>query len=295
MKAIVIANPASVSGRFRKTIPEIQRVLKERGINYSFFLSQYPGCAEELARKAKHDGFQIVVACGGDGTVHEIVNGIVGTGIILGIIPMGRGGDIARSLGIERDIGAAIDNISSGGLKSMDVVRVNGDRYYLGVGGIGFDSEVNRWVNERLRFVRSRVVYTIASVARLCGFKYKMVKMEFDNVCFDGEVFLVAFGNTRCYGGGMYITPDAEMDDGLLDICLVGRINKLKLLYMFHKVFKGAHTRVSEVRNYRSRRLSVESDTPIDLYGDGEFICKTPFSLEVIPGALTVIVPKTSS
>ena len=293
MRTMVIANPASAGGRLKKRIPEIQKVLKESGINYSFFVSQYSGYAEELARKAKSDGFQVVVACGGDGTVHEIVNGIIGTGIILGIIPVGTGVDLARNLDIERDITKAIGDMSRGGLKSVDVVRVNGDKYYMGVGGIGFDSEVNKWVNERLWFVKGRFVYAAASLARIPGFKYKSVRIRFDNGSFDGEILLAAFGNSRCYGGGMYITPNAEMDDGLLDICLVGRVSKSKLLYVFPKVFRGSHTKISDVSVYRSRQLSVESDTPLDLYGDGEFICRTPFSLEVIPKALNVIVPVT--
>ncbi len=114
-------------------------------INYSFFVSRYPGYAQELARKAKSDGFQVVVACGGDGTVYKTVNGIIGTGIILGIIPVGTGVDLARNLDIERDITKAIGDMSRGGLKSVDIIRVNGDKYYMGVGGIGFDSEVNKW------------------------------------------------------------------------------------------------------------------------------------------------------
>jgi len=291
MRAMVIANPTSGNGRCGKAIPEIQRILNEKGIRYSFFISRYSGYTEELARKAKGDGFQMVVACGGDGTVNEVVNGIVGTGIILGIIPMGRGGDLASNLAISKDIATAISNIHEGFFKNLDVVRVNGDRYYLGVGGIGFDSEVNRWVNEGLRFIRGKVAYTIAAIARIPVLKYKRVRISFDEGDFDGDILLVAFGNTRSYGGGMYITPDAEMDDGLLDICLIGKINRLRLLYVFPRVFRGTHTGVSGVMSYRSRHLSVESDTPLDLYGDGEFICKTPFSMEVVPGVLNVIAP----
>ena len=232
-----------------------------------------------------------MIACGGDGTVHEVLNGIVGTGVILGIIPMGTGGDVALNLGIGRDISAAINNISRGGLREIDVVRVNGGRYYLGVGGVGFDSEVNRWVNERQRFIRSRAAYIIGALIMVPKFKCKRIRIGLDEGSFDLDVLLVAFGNARSYGGGMQITPNAEMDDGFLDVCLISKINKLKLLYAFPRVFKGTHTELSEVTSYRSRYLSVESDAPLDLYGDGEFICKTPFSLEVLPRALTVVAP----
>jgi len=291
LKTMVIANPVSGGGRCRKMIHEIQRVLKEKGVHYSFFLSQYAGSAEELAKKAKDNGFQAVIACGGDGTVNEIVNGIIGTGVTLGIIPMGTGRDLAHNLDIDMNIANAIDIISKGGLKSMDLVMVNGGRYYLGVGGIGFDSEVNRWVNKRFCFFKGRFIYTLASLVRVPGFKYKRVKIKLDNESFDGEILLAAFGNTKSYGGGMHITPNADINDGLLDICIIGKINKFKLLYMFPKVFKGTHTEIPEVRNYRSRCVSVESDIPLDFYGDGQFICKTPFSLEVLPKALNVIVP----
>ena len=291
MRTMVIANPASCGGKYRKNIPDIQRMLKEEGISYRFFLSQYPRYAEELAKKAQQDGFKRVIACGGDGTINEVANGIIGTDITLGIIPMGKGGDLAHNLGIDNDISKAIENIGRGYQESIDIVRVNEDRYYLGVGGIGFDSEVNRLVNNRLRFLKGRFAYTIGALLKIPGFRYKRVKIHFEKGVFDGEILLAAFGNTRSYGGGMYITPNAQIDDGILDICLIKRINKLKLLYMFPRVFKGTHIGVSEVRSYRSRYLSVESDTPLDFYGDGEFICKTPFSLEVVPKALKVITP----
>ena len=288
---MVISNPASCGEKDRKAIPDIQRELRENGIRCSFFMSQYPGYAEELSRRAKQDGFQMVVACGGDGTIHEVVNGIIGTDIILGIIPMGRGRDLAENFGIDRNITSAIRNISRGSSRYIDVVGVNGDRYYLGVGGVGFDSEVNKWVNQGLQFIKGRFVYTIASLMKIPGFKFKSVRVEFDNGSIDGEILLVAFGNTRSYGGGMYITPNAEMDDGLLDICLIEKLSKLKLLYMFHKVFKGTHLQVAGVKSYRSKCIAVSSHTSLDLYGDGEFICKTPFTLEVIPKAIRVVVP----
>ncbi|MDY7030400.1 MAG: diacylglycerol kinase family lipid kinase [Thermodesulfobacteriota bacterium] len=291
MKTIVIANPASGGRRYRKIVPNIQRILNERGIHYSFFLSQYPGNIEEIVKKVVQDGFQRVIACGGDGTVHEAVNGIMGTDIPLGIIPMGKGGDLALNLGIDRDITAAIDIISKNHIRKIDIVKVNGGRYFLGLGGIGFDSEVTKWVNKRMGFLKCKCAYTIASIARIPGYKHKRVKIQLDDEHFDGQVLLVAFGNSKTYGGGMYITPDAEMDDGLLDICVIRKINKFKLLYMFPKVFKGNHIRVSEVKMSQSKAVSVESDIPLDLYGDGEFICTTPFSLEVIPDALNVIVP----
>ena len=291
MKTMVVANPASGGRRYRKIVPRIQRVLNEKGIQYSFFLSQYPGYIEDLVKKAGREGFRRVIACGGDGTVHEAVNGLMGTDIPLGIIQMGKGGDLAHNLGIDRDITKAIDIISQGHTKKTDVVKVNKDRYYLGLGGIGFDSEVNRWVNERMGFLRCRCAYTMASLMKIPRYKYKRVRIRLDEECFDGQVLLVAFGNSKTYGGGMYITPDAEMDDGFLDICFINKMNKFKILFMFPRVFKGNHITVSGVRMVRSKTVSVESDMPLDFYGDGEFVCKTPFSLEVIPDALNVLVP----
>jgi len=291
LKTQVILNPTAGNYKCKRAFPALKSKLLERGIAHNFCFSRYSGHITELALKAKSQGFENIIVCGGDGTVHEAINALVGSDVKLGVLPLGRGNDFARNLGIKEDLDFACDVLYQGKVRKVDVVKVNGSRYYGSVGGIGFDSEVASWANRYKKFAPGINTYILGILVKLPTFKFKKVEITYDKETYQGEILMAAFGNTECYGGGINITPNALMDDGWLDICIVDKINKVKLLFLFPSTFKGNHTKFPEVKLYRAKSISINSETPLQLLGDGEIICQTPVSLKVVPQALKVIAP----
>lgn len=292
LKTQVLLNPTAGNCKCKRLFPTLKAKLLEKGIAHHFSFSQYSGHIKELAAKAKKQDCKKIIVCGGDGTIHEAINALVGSDVELGIIPLGTGNDFARNLGINEDLDFACSVLHQGKVKHVDVIKVNGNKYYGCVGGIGFDSEVASWANRYKKFALGVNIYTIAILAKLFTYKFKKVEIIYDTETYKGEILMAAFGNTKCYGGGINITPNALMDDGWLDICIINKINKVKLLLLFPSAFKGNHIKFTEVNLYRAKTISINSEVPLQLLGDGELICQTPVLLEVVPKALKVIAPR---
>lgn len=270
--------------------------LRGAGVTCDVTVSRYPGQLTELASELAMQGQETVVVCGGDGTVNEVINGIAGTETALGIVPMGTANDFAANMGISKNISDACKIIKQRRVKKIDLVRVNHDKFFAGTGCLGFDAEVAAFASRR-RKKRSNsfLLHVIGGILKFFSYKPRTVELRFDGQRYFGDIFLVAFGNTRSYAGGMLITPRAVSDDAFLDICLVRRLPKRRVLSIFPSVYKGAHVNNKEVAQYRAGAVFVQSLGPMDLYGDGDFMATTPLRLEVVPRQLKVIVgPSTS-
>ncbi len=289
--AQVIVNPIAGNHKCRRYIPALTAKLSDRGISHHLKVSQYQGHIKQLTLQARERGCKRIIVCGGDGTINEAINALVDSDVKLGILPLGTGNDFARTLGIKENLDFACTVVRDEKVRKIDLVRVNGDKYYGSVGGIGFDAEVASWANRYKRFAPGATIYLLAILAKLFTYRFKQVSIVHDTGKHTGEILMAAIGNTEWYGGGINITPTAIMDDGVLDICVVQKINKLKLLLFFPSVLKGTHTRFSEVKLYRTKKISITSETPLQLLGDGEILGETPVSLEVIPQALNIIAP----
>ena len=291
MKTKVVLNPAAGKGKVQKMHRAIRNELEKRGVVADYRVSSRKGEIKRFAFECVEKGYEKLIICGGDGTVHEAIHGLVNTDVALGIIPLGTGNDLSRTLGIKKDISFACSVIGEGREKRIDVARVNEGHYFVGVGALGFDAEVAALAEKFKRFAPGICIYILAILAKLLTYSFKRITIRFNSEEYHEEVLLAAFGNSRFYGGGIQITPQAEMDDGMLDLCVIRRINRLKLLFLLPTVYRGTHIRFSEVNLYRTRKIVVESNIPLNLYGDGEFVSSTPLSIEVIPQALKVIVP----
>ncbi len=287
----VILNPTAGGGRAQKFFPLIKQGLLERGVSFQIQFSENAQHAAFLARQAQSEGFNVIASAGGDGTAHYILQSLVGRRSALGFIPLGRGNDFPRNLGIKEDLEAALNVLAHGKIRRMDVIQINSDSYMAGVGGIGFDSEVNALANKWRFFLKSRAAYVLPVLLKILTYRAKEITLRLDQEVIAGPILMVAFGNIKSYGKGMQITPLAEFDDGFLDVCWIDPVRLFRLYRFFPLVFTGEHIEMPEVRYYRSTAVEVNSIGPLDLYGDGEFICRTPFSLRLIPQALRVLVP----
>jgi YegS/Rv2252/BmrU family lipid kinase len=244
------------------------------------------GVAEALA--AADDG-EIPVVMSGDGLVGQVGGALAGGDTPLGLIPGGRGNDLARVLGIPSDPAGSAEVLSEGNERTIDVGEVNGKRF-LCIASCGFDSDANRIANEA-RIVRGNLVYAYAALRALAAWRPAAFTLELDGEAVENIGYSVAVANSKAYGGGMFIAPDAELDDGKFDVVLTGEGGKLHFLVNLPKVFKGTHVENEEVRVMRAREVRISADRPFAVYADGEHLTDLPAELRTLHGALRVIAP----
>ena len=294
METLVLVNAAAGRGHYRKRLERVCRLCRELGAEVTETTS--PEEAFEHARAAAGAGFARVVAVGGDGTAHYVLNGLAQAGTAasencaaLGIVPLGSANDMARNLGLPRNAEAATRLALTGPLRRVDLGRVAG-RWFGCIASFGLDSHANRIAN-RHRHLRGTAIYIYAVLRTLVEWRVPVVHIQSDSGEFHGRMMLFAVGNASSYGGGMRITPHADMSDGRLDLCLVRDMSRLKLLFRFPQVFSGTHLRYPEVTYSQASRVRVEADRPLDIFADGEFVGQTPVEVELFPGALAVVAP----
>jgi diacylglycerol kinase (ATP) len=234
----------------------------------------------------------VVAALGGDGSVGLAANGLLGTGAALAILPSGTADDFASSIGI-RKLDAAVRAIADANIVPIDVVRVTAGpttRHYVALAGCGFDSEVNEAANAMRIKLGGTGTYVAALVKTLSRFTPAAFRIELDDEVVEGPHMLVVVGNSISYGGGMKVTPDASIVDGVLDVCLLRAMSKTAFVRAFPRVFRGTHVSHPAVRMARARRVKIEADRRVMVYADGERVGPAPAVFEVLPGALPVIV-----
>jgi len=286
----VIVNPVAGRGRTRKLLPEIEERAAALGAKV-----QVSPTAEDpvrLAQEAAGQGHDLV-ACGGDGLVAAVAGVAADTGRTLAVVPTGAGNDFARVLGYDpkRPLDA-FGALEHGHDRVIDLGRVNG-RWYTCVTASGFDAEANRWANT-VRRLSGTALYVAAVLRTLAVYKPHPFRLTVDGEAHELRAWLVAVGNGPAYGGGMNIAPSARLDDGLLDVTVVGEMSRLEMLWNFPKVFKGTHLANPKVSTFRGARAELESlDTsvPMDVYADGERVGPLPATMEAVRDALNVRVP----
>lgn len=287
---VFIVNTVSGNGRGRKIWARVQRLLEERKIPYLVEFTKGPGHATEIARAAARSNVQAVVGIGGDGTVHEVGNGLVGTEIPMGYIPAGSGNDFALAQNIPSDPEQALQRVLNHQVRRVDTADI-GDRLMIGFAGVGFDAKVADTVN-RSPFKRwaGRSIYFFGAFQVLTRFRPAAVTLHIDGKRHEYQgLWLVAVTNNPYYGGGMKICPDAQNDDGLLDICCVHDLNHVQFLKMFPSVYEGKHVNHSSATLLRGKEITIDSGTPLVVHADGEIIGSTPLSIRVRPQSLCVL------
>lgn len=288
MPLALLVNPASAHGRTLKLVPQLEQALDARRI--AFRVERTRGLedgVERALRAAEADEVPVVI--GGDGLVGAIGGALAGSEMPLGIVPGGRGNDLARVLGIPDDPEGAAEVLAGGRTRRIDVGEVNGERF-LGVVSVGFDSEANRLANET-RWLRGNLVYVYAGVRTLLGWKPARFTLQAGSERRRFTGYSVSVANSRAFGGGMFIAPAAELDDGEFDVVTVGEVGKLRFLGNLPKVFKGTHVEEDEVRVFRAPSLELSASRPFPVYADGEHLTDLPASLRLLPRALSVVVP----
>jgi YegS/Rv2252/BmrU family lipid kinase len=284
----LLVNPHSGGGRTTKMLPAVEGELDKRHIGFRVERTRSAEHALDEAQRAADLG-EIPVVMSGDGLVGMIGGALASTDVPLGIVPGGRGNDLARVLGIPTDPAGAVAVLAAGQTRRMDVGEANGKRF-LCIASAGFDSEANRIANET-KMIRGNLVYAYAAIRTLLAWKPARFTLKVGDESLRFTGYSVSAANSKAFGGGMLIAPDAELDDGEFDIVMVGEIGKLRALSNLPKVFKGTHTDNEEVRVVRAPRLELSASRPFAVYADGEHLTDLTATLRVLPNALSVLAP----
>lgn len=302
-----IVNLQAKNGRCRKVWKQVEQQLTERQIPFHVYFTEYSGHAIELTRRiATNDPSEtkIIVAVGGDGTLHEVVNGTAGlSNITIGFIPGGSGNDFSRGFGIPQNPKKALEFILQENSKAIvdtgESYGQNKDHYFINNLGVGFDALISKEANQsklkaKLNLLSlGSLAYAFIVIKRL--FTYECTDMY---ITVDGkelkfeQVWFVTIANQVYFGGGMRIAPNASATDGLLDIIIVHNLSRWKLLFVFISVFWGGHTGFQEVYMGKGKKVSIKSDTPVFVHADGEIIGKTPIYVQVASHSHSIFAGK---
>jgi YegS/Rv2252/BmrU family lipid kinase len=284
----VLVNPAAAGGKALRVIPDVERELRRLGADYRVVQSSSGDHAKVLARQMADAG-EVAIAVGGDGLVGTLAGALCGSESALAIIPAGRGNDFARVLGIPSDPAAAARLAVEGTARAVDVGEVDG-KTFVGIASFGIDSDVNRIANDTKLF-RGSLVYAIAMLRTLAPWKHAHFTYVVDGQRREMTGYSVAVANSGVFGGGMRMAPDAEIDDGLLDVVAIEGQSKWQYLRGLPRVFKGTHVQNPAVRIERGRRVEVDADRPFTIYADGDPLGELPATITVAERALLVIAP----
>jgi YegS/Rv2252/BmrU family lipid kinase len=280
------------------SLSSIRDVFRKFPCNAEFHITESK-CEFELhVRRAIADGHKLLLAMGGDGTFQALVNAASGANVLLGILPAGGGNDFAAALGLPDNPIKAAQTILQGGVCSVDLVRVrtaDGQaRLYAGGGGVGLDAEAARYATGAYRHIPGRFRYIASAVRALLGYIPIEVHMDFpgsDLGAIKTKALLAGVLNTPTYGAGLRLAPEADINDGLLDVVLIADLSLFGVLTLLPRLMGTGELRISRVKRWRVPRVRLTTDRPSLFHGDGEILGPTPVEIEVVPKAARVLAP----
>ncbi len=288
---VVIRNPVSGRGAGTRLWPKVEALMREEwvGLELRFVETQHSGDATLLAQEAVAAGAYAVIACGGDGTLGQVAAGLIGSDVLFGFVPLGTGNDFSRSLGISSDWDKAVKVIGLGRKRRIDVIKwtcESGSGYCLNIAGCGFDAAVADRINRGFGWAKGTSAYIAAVLSTLAVYKPIELTLTTAEGARSLDAMLCAVANAQSYGGGMRVAPNAEIDDGLLDIVVVKGLSRTAFLRAFPSVFKGGHLNHPKVESFRTEWIEIGSKAPTAFLVDGELVGTTPVKFEIVMGAL---------
>lgn len=277
MKHIFIVNPISGKGKTLKAVDKIKKVCEEENLDYEIYFTEYPKDATKIARKYRFTK-NIIYSVGGDGTLNEVLNGIVGTKNLLGVIPAGSGNDFYKTL-------SKIDEE----YPVIDIGKVN-DRYFINIISIGIDAEVANNVSlMKKRKVPTNQIYNASLIYTFFKYKYKDIELSIDEKeQKKGKCTILTICNGQVYGGGYKIAPSAKLTDGYFDVYYVEKVNKPQLPSLINMLKQGIHEKHNKVHKSQATKIKFKCDKELVCNIDGEIMTAKKFNVKIIPNAITI-------
>jgi YegS/Rv2252/BmrU family lipid kinase len=291
MKILVIVNPIAGGGKTLRLLPKIRRWLSESPHDFSFTTTRSLDemCSEII--KAPARGINALLLMGGDGTVHQALPAIVESNLPFSYLPCGRGNDFARNIGLSMELRSNCSLPSNPSFHKIDLPRIN-NIPFVSIAYVGFDAEVNKLANDKKGYFGGTLGYIVCVLKALRNFRPFEVEITIDDDTWKERVMMVTVANAPFYGGGMKIAPDANMNDGVFDICIVQEISKLELLQQFPKVFKGTHIFHPRIIMKTGKKVKLVSDEDRDVFADGEYVGTLPAECTIGNQKIQIMSPQ---
>jgi len=299
MQAKLVVNPTSGAWNVQRELPSVLSHLEDHGWRVTLHLTKQPGEATALAQQARREGLDAIFVVGGDGTVNEVINGLAEGVVALGVLPGGTGNAWAKELGLPtrspRHWSPLVDSVKvlvPGTIRRIDVGKANG-RYFLQWAGLGLDAEVTYAMEPRSRRQRrlGALAYVVAGVSIASTMAGIRTRIYIDDQLIYRRSILVVISNSQLYGGKVRIATDARLDDGLLDVNVFAGTGFCSAIRTALGVITGLHVRDPRYSAYQGRSIRIETDKPMALHVDGEPLGTTPLECEVVPRALSILIP----
>jgi YegS/Rv2252/BmrU family lipid kinase len=299
MKHIFIVNPVAGKGKTLSVIPSIKKYFEDNpGDTFEIYLTERRAHATELAKKVVSEGTGRIYSVGGDGTLNEVLNGMIHSNFTLGVLPMGSGNDFIRTLcpGINpHDL--TVEQVVEGSEKIVDCAKAN-DTYFINVASVGFDAEVaeNMKLFKKIPLVKGALSYILSIFYTLVNLKPYTVRYAMNDKTGSSDYLLIAVCNGKYYGGGFMPAPNADLNDGLFDICHVKSVKRRVVFRCFPKLKDGTHETMRDIVSmHKSNFIHLQSDQEMCLNLDGEIFKAKDIRFEILPSSLKILVPKISS
>ncbi len=290
-RVLVIVNPTAHNLPGRKRLKEVDRWLREHGWRTEWAETAQPGDATRLAEGAAGQGVPLVLVCGGDGSLREAVNGLAGSETAMGVIPAGLSNLWAREIDLPARTLDAVRLQATGERRRIDLGRA-GSRYFLLMAGYGMDGQVTRRVSPRTKGRMGAAAYLLAALREGLTYRSRPVQVRLNGNVERADVFMALVGNTQRYAGLTRVTPDAKVDDGLLDVCIYEGRGRLDIVLHTVRTLLGRHRGSRKVVYRKARRIEFSWERPLPLQLDGDPMDESPAEVTVAPGALWVAVPR---
>ena len=297
---LVLVNPAAGGGLAQEVLPALKNLAGRRGWLVEFRSTQSPEDLAAEARRGAAEGRQRIFVLGGDGTFQVLVNALAGaSGVVLGVIPAGGGNDLAAAIGLPQDPLLAADLLLDGQPAFLDAALARTadgkERLYAGGGGVGLDAEAARYAGGVYRNLRGRSRYLLSALRALVGFRSIRLRALIgidQQMEINADVLLLGVLNTPSYGAGLRLAPDAQTDDGKLDVVLLEDLSSLEVLALLPSLAYRGELRTVRIQRFRVDRVRIETDRPCAFHGDGEILGNTPVEVAVVPNAVRVLCPR---
>jgi diacylglycerol kinase (ATP) len=292
-QVLIVYNPAAgQSNNLQTTLDRVANLWRDRGWQVQIAATTASGDATVKAQQAAASGYNVVIAAGGDGTVNEVMNGLVGTNTALGTLPLGTVNIWAREMGLPMDLLKAAESLTKSELAQIDV-GMAGDRYFLLMAGIGFDAAVTATVSASEKKLLGAIAYIKQAIQVAWSFRGVRLKLKIDGKKVRGKILMVVIGNSQLYGGVVKFTANATIDDGLLDVCVIKGRGMLSAPRRLISIFARHYNRDPQVKYYQAKQIEIRGkrgkDLPVQI--DGDYLSTTPMSFRVVPSSLWILVP----
>jgi diacylglycerol kinase (ATP) len=297
---LLLVNPAAGGGRANAALPALREFARRQSWNVEICVTQSPQDLVDSARRAAKAGRKRIFVLGGDGTFQLVVNAVSGfPDIILGVIPDGGGNDLAAALGLPQDPVQAAAHLLKSEVSVLDAANVGfpdgSERRFVGGGGVGLDAEASRYANGLFRNLRGRMRYVLAAIRALFGFRTFRVRVT---TCSSepqdtyADVLLLGVLNTPSYGAGLYLAPNAQTDDGELDLVFVEHLSLREILTLLPGLAARGQLQTNRVHRFRATKVRIETESPRWFQADGELLGMTPVEVSIVPGAIQILRPR---